>query len=422
IRAALAARGHARLAEISHPGGAWGVAARCGAAGNGHHGAGAVTTPRRLADRCRPAGQLHDRRGKLTLARDSRLPAYSLRRPRSAVGARHPGNTGHLDPLVRQRFGILRGRLPVDGPLFALATMDLAGLIREGRSDVVAVGFHLGSHALQHRREMRRHRPAGGHRRLPRGLRRCRSHLAAGLGGGLLDRDRHGGRFPRRYRRRHQRAGNLCVAAGRAFHESPLRLLLERGAVLEPAVELVVLAASQLVVDHSLFRRTRPEPDELAQLGTPGKRVPTDFTLQRQLRARDRAFRRGRGPPDRRSRRYGGRRRRSAAPWSAPSAGWLRRGPPIRVVRRSPGTRHPSWSGYGPPVRRTGTRAGYRRQVRAWVLTLLRNSLAGGRRDTRGTVRRPALLIRDAAGRSVDPASGAACPHPRNSRLSSTNA
>src|SRR6185312_7166036 len=38
------------------------------------------------------------------------------------------------------------------------------------------------------------------------------------------------------------------------------------------------------------------------------------------------------------------------------------------------------------------------------------------------TVRRPALLIRDAAGRSADPASGAACPHLRNSRLSSTNA
>ena len=57
-------------------------------------------------------------------------------------------------------------------------------------------------------------------------------------------------------RRPHQRTLDLGVAAMRAFQQPTLRQPLERGAVLEPAIERMVLTALQIVVDHAPPCRT----------------------------------------------------------------------------------------------------------------------------------------------------------------------
>ncbi len=83
--------------------------------------------------------------------------------------------------------------------------------------------------------------------------------LATGAGGAGAGAGR-GGR-PAGHGGRHHRPRDLGVPAGRAGDQAAPGLLVERRAVLEPAVELMILGATQLIVDHPSRRpQHRVEP------------------------------------------------------------------------------------------------------------------------------------------------------------------
>mgnify|MGYP000538847434 CR=1 FL=1 len=162
------------------------------------------------------------------------------------AGARHPGDGGDLDALVGQRFGLFGRGLAVDRALFDVATMDLADLVGESGADIVAAFLDFGAQPLEHAAKLRRHARVG-------------RRLHGGGGGGFV-----GHRFGRLLTgaagqaRRHHGAFHPAVAADRALDEATFGLTVERAAVLEPAIELMLRGATQLVVHHAIIR-PRPE-------------------------------------------------------------------------------------------------------------------------------------------------------------------
>ena len=125
------------------------------------------------------------------------------------------------------------------------------GLVGEFAADIVAGLFHLGAHPLQHGAHLVGHVPRQGGR------------LGGAGGGGGFGRRRRGGGVGRRggsvapyvalagQGGDHQRAVHPGIAADRACQQPMPGLMLERGAVLEPAVESVPVGAPQVIVNHA---------------------------------------------------------------------------------------------------------------------------------------------------------------------------
>ena len=136
-----------------------------------------------------------------------------------------------VDAFIDQFRRFLRGRLAVNGTGFGFAIVNLACFFGERVADVVAVFLDVFFQFMQRFDKFCRL----PFRRRHNGIRGTRVILALSGAGNVG---------------RHQRLADVAIAAHRARHDTGFDLFAERVRVLEPALEDMVVAATDIEYNH----------------------------------------------------------------------------------------------------------------------------------------------------------------------------